>query len=434
MMPGTPAPTGPMPGRRRLPDPADRAGPLPGGEGAAATARAARSRRRSTPRSSRGGRAYLRAFFSLGRAASRAACAPRWCCRAGRSAASARPPRTSRSTSTRRTATWPRPPTGRCRARDMQARHHRAASICELGDSCPNGGRVQVPAGGALALESQGHRRAEGGAGAGPLRRRPVGPAARHLRGAAQRYQDILMAYLPDQGRGADRARDGVDARSRWRPTAAGPSFLDALRNLRAQDGVAARRLLLRPGLAGDVVPDLLPTGTCTAGLSYLADGRDAAARQVGAGVGFAGTLAGETLVHEIGHQHGRSHTECGGGAGPDPRFPYDGGQHRRLGLRLPEHAPALADRHGPGGAQGLHGLLQPAMDQRLHLRRPGHPPGGGQRRRLPRCVTAPPWPRAPAPGRCGGRAPPGAAAGRGRRRPVGPAGQRRRGPGRPRR
>jgi hypothetical protein len=54
------------------------------------------------------------------------------------------------------------------------------------------------------------------------------------------------------------------------------------------------------------------------------------------AGIGFIGypTAVGYdvlpagagTLAHELGHNMGREHAPCGGPAGPDPRFPYQGG------------------------------------------------------------------------------------------------------------
>jgi hypothetical protein len=163
-----------------------------------------------------------------------------------------------------------------------------------------------------------------------------------------QRYQDILMAYYPTKSvdltlHATVSTSISLAANSGW------ASFLDALRTLRAQDGVAAD--VYYYGLVSPATSfQTYCRGTCTAGLSYLADGANAASRQVGAGIGFAGNLAGETLVHEIGHQHGRSHTECGGGAQPDPRFPHSGGgigvwgyDFRNQRLRSPSGPPDSA-------------------------------------------------------------------------------------------
>ncbi|MEZ4238587.1 MAG: M66 family metalloprotease [Myxococcota bacterium] len=41
-------------------------------------------------------------------------------------------------------------------------------------------------------------------------------------------------------------------------------------------------------------------------------------------GVGYE-EYAATTMVHEIGHAHGRFHAPCGGAAGADPNYPYDG-------------------------------------------------------------------------------------------------------------
>jgi hypothetical protein len=218
----------------------------------------------------------------------------------------------------------------------------------ELGPSCPGGGRSQVPAGATLALDPRS-------TGVLKLVLVPVrydadqsGRLPDITESQLGRYQDILMAYFPTRAveltvHETVSTSISLAANSGW------ASFLDALRTLRAQDGVAAD--VYYYGLVSPATSfQTYCRGTCTAGLSYLADGPNAAARQVGAGVGFAGTLAGETLVHEIGHQHGRSHTECGGGAQPDPRFPYEGGSigvwgfdFRNMRLRSPAGPPEAA-------------------------------------------------------------------------------------------
>jgi hypothetical protein len=218
----------------------------------------------------------------------------------------------------------------------------------QLGDSCPNGGRLQLPASGALALDPRP-------TGVLKVVLVPVrydadqsGRLPDVTDEQLKRYQDILLAYYPTRSveltvHETVSTSISLAANSGW------ASFLDALRSLRAQDGVPAD--LYYYGLVSPANSfQLYCRGTCTAGLSYLADGANLAARQVGAGVGFGGTLAGETLVHEIGHQHGRSHTECGGGAGPDPRFPYEGGSigvwgfdFRNMRLRSPFGPPESA-------------------------------------------------------------------------------------------
>jgi len=63
----------------------------------------------------------------------------------------------------------------------------------------------------------------------------------------------------------------------------------------------------------------------CVTGLSYLVnDVRDGQIR-VGTGIGFTGADSAETMVHEVGHAHGRQHAPCDT-TDPDPRFPYRNG------------------------------------------------------------------------------------------------------------
>jgi hypothetical protein len=62
--------------------------------------------------------------------------------------------------------------------------------------------------------------------------------------------------------------------------------------------------------------------GSCVAGIAYRAS-TTAAAQRAGLGLGFtSGTVAAETMAHELGHTHGRAHAPCGNVAGEDPSFP----------------------------------------------------------------------------------------------------------------
>jgi hypothetical protein len=62
--------------------------------------------------------------------------------------------------------------------------------------------------------------------------------------------------------------------------------------------------------------------GGCTLGLSNLAFGLTDSFARSSIGIGYV-EQAAETLVHEVGHAHGRLHSPCGGAAGTDPLFPY---------------------------------------------------------------------------------------------------------------
>ncbi|MBA2665031.1 MAG: hypothetical protein H0U74_22280 [Bradymonadaceae bacterium] len=53
-------------------------------------------------------------------------------------------------------------------------------------------------------------------------------------------------------------------------------------------------------------------SGTCTTGQSFTVSSADATSYRVGSGVGFSGEDWAWTLVHELGHMHGRGHAPCG--------------------------------------------------------------------------------------------------------------------------
>ena len=65
--------------------------------------------------------------------------------------------------------------------------------------------------------------------------------------------------------------------------------------------------------------------GGCTTGLSSVPETADAAWLRTSVGVGFP-EAGPDTLIHEVGHAHGRSHAPCGGPAGVDPAYPYASG------------------------------------------------------------------------------------------------------------
>jgi len=64
--------------------------------------------------------------------------------------------------------------------------------------------------------------------------------------------------------------------------------------------------------------------GGCVAGLGMIGGPSDSYSRAA-IGLGFPGDISTETSVHEVGHNHGRQHSPCGGAQGTDPAYPYDG-------------------------------------------------------------------------------------------------------------
>jgi len=65
--------------------------------------------------------------------------------------------------------------------------------------------------------------------------------------------------------------------------------------------------------------------GGCVAGLGFIGDPNGEYSRAA-IGLGYSGELATWTAVHEVGHNHGRPHSPCGGASGADQNFPYPGG------------------------------------------------------------------------------------------------------------
>lgn len=112
---------------------------------------------------------------------------------------------------------------------------------------------------------------------------------------------------------------------------------LDALRSRHSQDG--ASNTLYYYGL-------LEPTaeqrdycgGGCVAGIGYVPSASSGNAHQrVSQGLSYGSTGSAETMAHEVGHNHGRQHSPCGGVSGADPNYPHSGAQLGWWGFRYPD-------------------------------------------------------------------------------------------------
>jgi hypothetical protein len=63
----------------------------------------------------------------------------------------------------------------------------------------------------------------------------------------------------------------------------------------------------------------------CILGLSFLGYTANDPYFRASVGIGYSGDIASETLVHEVGHAHGRDHAPCGlYGQDSDPNYPHD--------------------------------------------------------------------------------------------------------------
>jgi hypothetical protein len=61
----------------------------------------------------------------------------------------------------------------------------------------------------------------------------------------------------------------------------------------------------------------------CLQGLSNIVDWSTQAWLRNSVGLGFKAQESIDTLIHELGHAHGRMHAPCGGPVGTDPDYPY---------------------------------------------------------------------------------------------------------------
>lgn len=77
----------------------------------------------------------------------------------------------------------------------------------------------------------------------------------------------------------------------------------------------------------------------CVAGLANLATNPSDNYSRCGIGLGFTGSIATETAVHEIGHTLGREHAPCGNPATTDKFFPHANGGIGVRGYDLPRKA-----------------------------------------------------------------------------------------------
>lgn len=139
------------------------------------------------------------------------------------------------------------------------------------------------------------------------------------------RYRQLLLSVYPLANINIS-IRDVFD----WNK---GPDFTgdfdfsalnDALWDLRASDNAAPGAYyygLVNPATSFNAYC----SSSCTTGQSYVVDNNSTGEDRVGAGIGFTGDDSAWTLIHELGHEHGREHAPCDVSPS-DPGYPYDGG------------------------------------------------------------------------------------------------------------
>ncbi len=111
-----------------------------------------------------------------------------------------------------------------------------------------------------------------------------------------------------------------VDAPSRGSFSA----YNDALLDLRSSEDLPGRVYVHGLVAPADSFDDFC-RGGCTTGLGFVVDDDSDGSTRVSSGVGFTGRDSGWTMIHEVGHQHGREHAPCGV-SGADRGFPQRDG------------------------------------------------------------------------------------------------------------
>ena len=82
----------------------------------------------------------------------------------------------------------------------------------------------------------------------------------------------------------------------------------------------------------------------CVSGMGYVPQFVNQGVAKAAIGLGFDGATAAETMIHEVGHNHGMGHAPCGEVDGVDPDFPHAGGLIGVWGYDLTEEL--LKDPH----------------------------------------------------------------------------------------
>lgn len=136
-------------------------------------------------------------------------------------------------------------------------------------------------------------------------------------------YSDWLYSYYPIPAIELTIREQAMPWASAISPNGSGwENLLGAIGDLRQQDAVPTDVYYYGLFAPTSTEGEFCGGGGCVLGLANLA-GEGNAFMRAAIGLGFTGTLHAETIIHELGHTHGRQHTPCGNAAGVDPEYPH---------------------------------------------------------------------------------------------------------------
>ncbi len=101
--------------------------------------------------------------------------------------------------------------------------------------------------------------------------------------------------------------------------------LLNAIMQLRGANGAGSNEYYYGVFAPASSLQAFCGSG-CVTGLCNLVEDPSNSFARACIGLGFAGEMAAGTMIHEVGHAHGREHSPSGGAQGVDPNYPYSGG------------------------------------------------------------------------------------------------------------
>jgi hypothetical protein len=170
------------------------------------------------------------------------------------------------------------------------------------------------------------------------------GRAAQADKARLDAYRDYLALMYPTSGVEYTVAEQPYNLNQTVSAEGSGWSeALDQLSNLHENDDAPADTYYYGLFQPSDTISQYCGGG-CVAGIGFVTNTQSFARHQrVALGLSYGNVTSAQTMAHEVGHNHGRPHSPCGGAAGPDENYPYAGAKIGWWGFEAPEklHDPA---------------------------------------------------------------------------------------------